>query len=402
MAEFDTEDDAFMAAIKGARGGRTGGSTGVGPGGGFGGAFGGGGSGFLGGGGQGFGGDMMQPKRKLMAQGANGSIPLSYTPTKDTVPAMLSPGEYVMNNRTMQLPGANNLMSALNAMGNGGYSEGGMVLDPEVLVKILSMLAQFAGGEDDGAESEGEDAGGKCPTCGQEHGQGGMPGMACGGKVQRFAWGGQVQGQQGGFQRQGMGAPRMPSMGLGGQRMGGQSRPRPGGSYGQPRGPQPPMPTPPAQPMQPGTGGTTPQMGNPTFGPGFGGSGDTTGANGFQQSLYDLLNQYGATGMFSPEGDPRMMAAVQANATSNADAMRARQQNQMALGGMDAGQAGSYAMQQQLRGQGDIANALNQAQIGQLQAQQQFGRDLFGQVSGFNTDAWKAWNDYVHQQRLGG
>ena len=82
--------------------------------------------------------------------------------------------------------------------------------------------------------------------------------------------------------------------------------------------------------------------------------------------------------------------------------MRARQQNQMALGGMDAGQAGSYAMQQQLRGQGDIANALNSAQLGQLQAQDKFGRDLFGQVSGFNADAWKAWNDYVHQQRLGG
>jgi hypothetical protein len=138
------------------------------------------------------------------------------------------------------------------------------------------------------------------------------------------------------------------------------------------------------------------------FGGGFGGSGDTTGANGFQQSLYDLLNQYGATGMFSPEGDQRMMRSVEASATSNADAMRARQQNQMALGGLDAGQAGSYAMQQQLRGQGDIANALNSAHTGQLQAQQDFGRNLFGQVSGFNADAWKAWNDYVHQQRLGG
>ena len=195
----------------------------------------------------------------------------------------------------------------------------------------------------------------------------------------------------------------MPSQGFAGPRMGQKARPAPGGSYGQPRQPQAPMPSQPAQPMQPGAGGVTPQLGVPgMFGPGFGGAGDTTGQNGFQQSLYDLLNQYGATGMFSPEGNQRMMQAVQSEATSNADAMRARQQNQMALGGMDAGQAGSYAMQQQLRGQGDIANALNQAQLGQLQAQQQFGRDLFGNVTNFNADAWKAWNDYVHQSRIGG
>ena len=195
----------------------------------------------------------------------------------------------------------------------------------------------------------------------------------------------------------------MPAQGFRGSSMGQKPRMGGGGFYGQPRPSA--TPTPPAQPMQPGTGNVTPQMsvpGQTQFGPGFGGSGDTTGGNAFQQSLYDLLNQYGATGMFSPEGNQRMMQAVQSEATSNADAMRARQQNQMALGGMDAGQAGSYAMQQQLRGQGDIANALNSAQLGQLQAQDKFGRDLFGQVSGFNTDAWKAWNDYVHQQRLGG
>lgn len=386
---FDTEDDAYMAAIKGARGGRTSGGTGTGPGGGFGGAFGGGGSGFFGGGAGGFGGDMMQPKRKLMAQGANGSIPLSYTPTKDTVPAMLSPGEYVMNNRAMQLPGANNLMSAMNAIGNGGYSEGGMVLDPQTLVKILTMLAQFAGGDDMSQE------GGFGDTSG-EHGAGGdMP--------QHFAFGGQVQGQQGGYRQQGLGAPRMPAQGFRGSSVGQKPRMGGGGFYGQPRPSV--TPTPPAQPMQPGTGNVTPQMsvpGQTQFGPGFGGSGDTTGGNAFQQSLYDLLNQYGATGMFSPEGNQRMMQAVQSEATSNADAMRARQQNQLALGGMDAGQAGSYAMQQQLRGQGDIANALNSAQLGQLQAQDKFGRDLFGQVSGFNADAWKAWNDYVHQSRIGG
>ena len=163
--------------------------------------------------------------------------------------------------------------------------------------------------------------------------------------------------------------------------------------YGRPSAPQAPEPATAAPgPFIPPTatgGGTTPQLGVP-------------GNPSDMGSLYDLLRQYGQTGAFGPEGDPRIMQMVQANATSNADAMRARQQNQMALGGLDAGQAGSFSMQQQLRGQGDIANALNSAQQGQLQAQQQFGQNLFGNLSGLNMDEYRKYLDYVHQQRLGG
>ena len=390
-----------MAAIKGSRGGRTSGSTGIGPGGG---AFGGAGGSFLGGGGQSFGGDMMSNRRKFI-QGANGQLPVSYTPLKnppaspDNVPAMLSQGEYVVNNRAMQLPGAQEFVSMLNAAGNGGrYAEGGQVIDMDMLVRLLSALSSFA----NGGESEGEDGGGdggQCPDCGGEHG----PGMACGGPVKRYAWGGMVQGQQGGFRQQGLGTPRMPSQPFAGGRM--APRPSMGGGQptGQPRAPQAPVGAP---VMMPNTGNVTPQMSVPggqwQFGPGFGGSGDTTGANGGIQSLYDLLNQYGQTGMFGPEGNPAMMRAVQEQATSNADAMRARQQNALQLGGMDPGQAAAMRQMGDLRGQGDVANALNAAQLGQLQAQDQFGRDLFKNVTGFNQDAWKAWNDYVHQARLGG
>lgn len=384
----DFEGD--LLADKAHRGGRTGGSTGVGGGGGFGGAFGGGGSGFLGSGGSSFGGDMLGPQKRRFIQGANGQIPLTYTPMKaqDTVPAMLSPGEYVVNNRATAMPGAQEFLAALNAAGNGGhYAEGGpvpngMMLDQDTLRLLLQLLSKFAGQGEMEQENEGQ---------GQPMG------------VQHFAWGGMAQPQQGGFNKMPSIAPQMPQNRMAGGGMGSQAR-RPGNApVGRPAQPIGPMPSNPVNSQMPGLGGTTPQMGVPgQFGPGFGGAGDTTGQNGYIQSLYDLLNQYGATGMFSPEGDPRMMRAVQDQATSNADAMRARQQNQMALGGMDAGQAGSYAMQQQLRGQGDIANALNQAQLGQLQAQQQFGRDLFGNVTNFNADAWKAWNDYVHQQRLGG
>ena len=391
---FDTEDDAYMAAIKGARGGRTSGGTGTGPGGGFGGAFGGGGSGFFGGGAGGFGGDMMQPKRKLMAQGANGSIPLSYTPTKDTVPAMLSPGEYVMNNRAMQLPGANNLMSAMNAIGNGGYSEGGMVLDPQTLVKILTMLAQFAGGEEIGGQPEME----------SEDGQ-----------PQHFAFGGQVQGQQGGYRQQGLGAPRMPAQPRMGGGMGRRSQSpswQSGGRYGGPTagaglntmptmgtgaGGMPPIFQPPGGAQQPGGGGSWGAAPNPG---GVIGGVDMWSMPGMQ-NLRQILDQFGAGGSFSPEGSAAMMRSVQAGATSNADAMRARQQNQMALGGMDAGQAGSYAMQQQLRGQGDIANALNSAQTGQLASQQQFARDMAGKMTDAQMAEFLSRLAYVQQARLG-
>lgn len=400
MIGDDFENDVLADKLTRGSRGSTHGGTGIGPGGGFSGSFGGGGSGFLGGGGNGFGGDMMGVQRKRFIQGANGSIPLSYTPTKpgqggDTVPAMLSPGEYVVNNRAMALPGAQPLLQALNAAGNGGrYAEGGQVMDPQQLIRLLTMIAQFAvGGDAQGDGDSGESA--ACQDCGQ-------PGhMNCGGGVpQHFAWGGMARPQMGGFQRgggMGPGAPRTPSTGSG---MGSM-----------PRQPAQPVGGPSGAPSRFGTGFTgtgwsttgtmpSPSVGGTSFGPGFGGSGDTTGANGFQQSLYDLLNQYGATGMFSPGGDPRMMAAVQSQATSNADAMRARQQNSLALGGMDAGQAAAYKQMADLRGQGDVANALNQAQLGQLQAQQDFGRNLFGQVSGFNTDAWKAWNDYMHAQGL--
>lgn len=315
----------------------------------------------------------MQPKRKLMAQGANGSIPLSYTPTKDTVPAMLSPGEYVVNNRAMQVPGAQEFVAALNAAGNGGhYAEGGpvgggMMLDQDTLRLLLQLITRFAGhGEMEGPEQEDEQPQG----------------------VQHFAWGGMArpQGGAGGFGGGQMGgmspAPRFgpvgPSSGLSARptmqpmvnrQMGGRPNPQP-------------------HPVQQQGGyqpGVTPQLGVPgdwgiNQGTNAPGTMDIWNLPGMQQ-MRDLLNQYGASGAFGPEGSRALMNSVQAGATSNADAMRARQQNQLALGGMDAGQAAAMKQMQDLRGQGDVANALNSAQSGLLMNQQNFAQGLLGQMS---------------------
>lgn len=397
---FDTEDDAYAAAIKGSRGGRTGGGTGVGAGGGFGGAFGGGGSGFLGGGGTSFGGDLMGQRRRFI-QGANGQLPVSYTPLKnppqspDNVPAMLSPGEYVVNNRAMQLPGAQEFVSMLNAAGNGGrFAEGGQVIDMDMLVRLLSALSGFVhGGEGQGVDGGEMDAeGGPVP--------------------QHFAWGGAVQGQQGGFN-----APRMP-----------QNRFAGPGATGVPRMGQPAVRTNPRQPVAPVrppgstmsggpyTGGSGyqpfPGMGNlPSTGVGAGwvapptsGSNPDIGSLGdlpAYQQIAEMLRQFGAGGAFSPEGSAALMRSVQGQATSNADAMRARQQNALQLGGMDAGQAAAMKQMADLRGQGDVANALNAAQYGQLASQDAFGKSLIGQMTNAQMQEYLAQLAAYYKQRTG-
>lgn len=382
---FDTEDYDAMLALKRGRGGQTGGGTGIGPGGGFGGGFGGGGSGFLGGspgglGGEGFG----AMRKKRFVQGANGQIPLTYTPMKsqDTVPAMLSPGEYVVNNRAMDLPGAEQFVSALNAAGNGGFyaeggpvpEQGGLMLDSDTFRLLLQLLSRFTGGET-GVEMEPDDGG-----------------------LQHFAWGGMVRPQQGGFR-----GPQMPAAGP----AGGGAAPMPGAGRFSGQTANAGLSTVPSmQPMvrvggRPGGSGggggiaptpsTTPPPAN------------TPGTyNSGIQDLTDLLKRYTDAGFFNPEGNPAIMRAVQGEATSNADAMRARQQNQLALGGMDAGQAGAMKLMGDLRGQGDVANALNSAQYGQLMNQQRFGEDLFKQMGGFNLDDWKAYLEFVRASRLKG
>lgn len=399
-------DGEIIAPKGGHRGGGSGG-TGVGGGGGFGGAFGGGGSGFLGSErglspGTPFGSMVMNQRRRQM-MGPNGAVPITYSPMKaDTVPAMLSPGEFVVNNRSMQIPGVPEMLHQINAAGNGGaaggpqmnthptmqmFAEGGPVIDPELIQQVMQILQQM--GLLEGGDMGGGEDGGTCPDCGQP-GAGGPQHFACGGKVQHFAWGGPVRPQQGGFGGGGgMGrqastvapTPRFgPQAGLNTnptmQPLGGQRRTSQAAPASPFFPPQTPTTTPPANPGIPG------------------GPSDMGG-------LYDLLNQYASGGAFGPGGDPRIMRAVQDQATSNADAMRMRQANALNLGGMDAGQAASMKLMGDLRGQGDVANALNAAQYGQLQNQQQFGNQLFNNLAGLNMDEYRKWLDYVHAKNLG-
>lgn len=380
--EGDFEDALLLDKSK--RGGRSPGGTGLGPGGGFGGAFGGGGSGFLGGGGSSLGADFMGPMKKRFVMGANGPIPLSYTPMKsqDTVPAMLSPGEYVVNNRAMQMPGAQEFVAALNAAGNGGhYAEGGPVpgggltLDEDMLRLLLQLLARFAGGETDGPDDQREDA--------SESGQ-----------MQHFAWGGMVRPQQGGFQA--------PQMGRVAPQMGGMTPNTGRQSFGQ-MGASSGLSTVPS--MQPlvnrQMGGRPAPSPTPTATP----TPNATTAETYNTGIADLnnlLKQFTDAGYFSPEGNQALMRSVQANATSNADAMRARKQNALALGGMDPGQAAAFKQMADLQGQGDVANALNSAQYGALQNQQNFANSLFNTMGQFNLNDWQSYLDFVRASRLKG
>ena len=377
---------------KGGRGGRTGGGTGVGPGGGFGGAFGGGGSGFLAGGGGSLGGDLWGgPMKKRFVMGANGEIPLSYTPMKsqDSVPAMLSPGEYVLNNRSMQIPGAQEFAAALNAAGNGGhYAEGGPVgagggltLDADTFKLLLQLLARFTGSETGNMSQEGEN-------------DDMMGGHVAGGNMQHFAWGGMVRPQQGGFSAPQMGraAPQMGGMAPSAGR---QSFAQMGASSGLSTAPT----------MQPlvnrQMGGRPAPSPTPTATP----TPNATTAETYNTGIADLnnlLKQFTDAGYFSPEGNQALMRAVQANATSNADAMRARQQNALSLGGMDPGQAAAFKQMADLRGQGDVANALNSAQYGALQNQQNFANNLFNTMGQFNLNDWQSYLDFVRASRLKG
>lgn len=378
---------------------RTGpGGPGAGPGGGFGGAFGGGGSGYFGASrgapsGDFFGTSAMWPRRKLLS-GPAGQIPVNYSPMvpgqvpRDTVPAMLTPGEGVLNTGAMAQPGMQNFLEAANQQGVKMMAMGGMVPDDggegmeapvddrrELIFKLLRLLL------DDGP--------------------------------QEFAFGGMVRPQAGGFQRQPQMASRAPRMPQVGQTVGG-SGPRPGAApmgvagllggsgmfgtpktLGQPGGQQSgPVGLPGGGTTGPSTIGTLPggfAAGNEYLGRGW----DT---NALLGSGYDLLRQFGGAGAFGPDGNPALLAALQSEAGGNADALRRRAATLADVSGLDPGQRASYAMQTDLNTQGDVANTLNAAKLGLLQNQQQFGQGLMSNLLGYNQQDELARLGYQHNR----
>lgn len=386
MPDYNVDDPEFKAAQHAAGRGNgylPPGGGGIGPGGGFGGSF----------GGLAFGAAQALPefgamrgKRKVV-MGPNGPISVAYSPmVSDTVPAMLSPGEGILNNGAMAAPGMADFLQQANKVGMQRMAAGGVV--PQ-------------GGEAEGGQEDMAGMGGGgdirelllalLPVLlGMQEPQG----FGCGGMVkpERFAWGG-VAGQRGGWSNTQMAptTPRMPQAGLGGrgtaQRPGAQPLGfnNPGGVPGRgPTGVGAPPPPGGGSPPGVGTGGLSP-WGDPALMPGSPNPGDEV-----MKRLWEQIKQFGQAGAFSPEGNQQLLQSLQGEATQNADALRHRASSLADMQGLDAGQRGSYAMQTDLNTQGGVANTLNSAKLGLLQNQQQLGQNLLGKAYDANTQAWLA------------
>lgn len=344
------------------------------PSGGFSGGF--GGSGFFGAErglptGDFFGANTLWPKRKVV-MGPNGPISVAGSPMGggDTVPAMLTPGEGVLNVGAMQQPGMADFLRQANQQGVKTMAAGGVVpgdgegedAQPddrkELILKLLRLLL----------DDEPKD-------------------------VQGFAFGGMVRPQYGGFggpQQMGVQQPQMPAGGLQQQQPMGMSSSNAGMFGGNVRRllqrKQPNNPN--LQPAPQLTGPTaTPSnpWGNDPFAPGSQNPGDE-----MMQRIWKMLQGYGDFGAFSPEGSKGLMDAIRGEATQNADALRRRAATQADLSGLDPGQAAAYKMQTDLNTQGDVAKTLNGAVLQQLLGQQQFGQNMLGKAYDANTQAWLA------------
>ena len=137
---------------------------------------------------------------------------------------------------------------------------------------------------------------------------------------------------------------------------------------------------------------------NPNGGMNFNGFGDTS--NNMQAAIYRLLGQYGQGGAFSPGGNSDLMNAVQHQALLNGDALRQSAYNSANLAGGDPSQQAFAAIQGNLNSQGGVANSLGQAQLGQLQNQQQLAQSLLGTMLNYNNGYESGNNDYQHSQLL--
>lgn len=384
---FGGDFEEYYPIIKSGRGGGGTGGQAPGSGGGFGGGFGGVGGGSFGSNvpvvpGQAYGGNMGMMRRKLV-QMANGAVPVSYSPlsSTDSVPAMLTPGEFVVNREAMAMPGAKEAVGMLNQAGRvqkmaeGGPVVGGGGMDPEMVSKLVAAILTVLngrGGHEAAEEPEG------------------------------FAWGGPVNPRLSAFRQGGLGGSRTPfqnpASGQGWQSYG-ASGARPGAA---PVGGNPVQALNTAgQRAQQSLGVGGQQGGAQWVPPGANPSGDPTislnpwSGSGWDQSrflnqLYGMMNQGGLSGMFSPEGSPALLASLQDEARQNADALRKRASLNADVLGLDAGQRGSYAMQTDLNTQGGVAQTLNAAKRAQLENQQGLYQDLMRALGQFNMQDWMA------------
>lgn len=106
--------------------------------------------------------------------------------------------------------------------------------------------------------------------------------------------------------------------------------------------------------------------------------------------LYDLLNQFGGAGAFSPEGNKGLMDSVRSGALDTAEALRSRGDLVARNLGVDPSTASSYALQSDLNTQGGVADALNTASRGVLERQDAFGKSLLELLANANINDWMA------------
>jgi hypothetical protein len=314
-----------------------------GPGGGFGGGF--GGTGFFGASApvsEAYGGRL----RRKVVMGPNGPVPVSFSPmTSDTVPAMLTPGEGVLNTGAMAEPGMEDFLNGANQRGMQRMAEGGVVPGggEDVRGLLMALLPVLLGiGEQPEVEPQG------------------------------FAFGGMVPGQRGGFHTN-----RLP-----GNRLPGAQQPRSRPPF---LGSPPTQIAPPGGLTAPTTIGPQDPWGDIPFAPGSPNAGDEA-----MQRMWKMLQQYGQFGSFSPEGSAALLDSLRTEATGNADALRRRAALNADVSGLDAGQRGSYAMQTDLNTQGDVANILSGAKRGQLEGQQKFGQEMLSKYSDAQIQLWLA------------
>lgn len=100
-------------------------------------------------------------------------------------------------------------------------------------------------------------------------------------------------------------------------------------------------------------------------------------ANNVKQGPLGLVQQGQQAGFYNPNGSPLLMAAVRRGALRTADNQRRRSAILSRLMGLDPNQARVAAVNAEAQGSGDVSNALNSAQYGQLAGNQDWFRNLY-------------------------
>ena len=275
----------------------------------------------------------------------------------DTVPAMLSPGEVVMNNGVTSDPATRDALLGMNMqgaqqMGPQGYSQGGLVPDgggggrlPSRALRILRLLLELDDEDGGGMEPEG------------------------------FAFGGIA------------GTSRTPGGDLSGGGLGSWGRNMAAkGRFG-PNLERPELDRRQAErnaASPTGFGYTRDAAGNVTnYDPNnpWGGWQGNTGATG-GGAVYRMLGQAGQAGAFDPRGNQMLLRSMEEGARGDADALVRRSMTAADLYGLDPAQQASAKMKAlQSSGQG-VQDIMARTRAGVLGEQDAYLKNLMSQLLG--------------------